>query len=67
MDVEQIFFHCAKAFLRSQLWDPETWDADGVVPRRAVLAHQLEKPDQSVAELDAYYGVSYLKGLYEQR
>jgi uncharacterized protein len=67
VDIGTIFFHCAKAFLRSQLWDRETWDADGVVPRRAVLAHRLEKPDQSVAQLDAYYGDSYLKGLYEQR
>ena len=23
--VEECFFHCAKAFLRSQLWAPETW------------------------------------------
>ena len=23
--VEQVFFHCAKAFIRSQLWKQETW------------------------------------------
>ena len=23
--IETIFFHCAKAFLRSGLWDPESW------------------------------------------
>jgi PPOX class probable FMN-dependent enzyme len=23
--VEECFFHCAKAFLRAQLWKPETW------------------------------------------
>ena len=26
VDVEEVFFHCAKAFLRSGLWKPETWD-----------------------------------------
>jgi predicted pyridoxine 5'-phosphate oxidase superfamily flavin-nucleotide-binding protein len=26
--VEQIFFHCSKAFLRSSLWNPETWHPD---------------------------------------
>ena len=47
----QIFHHCAKAFLRSQLWHPETWTDP--VPRRAVIAQQLERPDESIAELDA--------------
>ncbi|KAA1425847.1 MSMEG_1061 family FMN-dependent PPOX-type flavoprotein [Nocardioides antri] len=65
VEIDTIFFHCGKAFLRSQLWDPDTWDPDGVVPRRAVISHRMEKPDQSVAELDAYYGESYLRRLYE--
>ena len=38
VDIEQIFFHCAKAFLRSGLWQPETWDPEAVVPKRAVIA-----------------------------
>lgn len=25
VDVEELYMHCAKAFLRSALWDPETW------------------------------------------
>src|SRR6266849_2764379 len=25
--VRECFFHCAKAFIRSQLWNPETWPA----------------------------------------
>src|SRR5215470_13577814 len=25
VEVRQVFFHCAKAFLRSRLWQPETW------------------------------------------
>jgi PPOX class probable FMN-dependent enzyme len=66
VEVDTVFFHCAKAFLRSQLWEPETWDPDGIVPRRAVVSHRMEKKDKSIAELDDYYGESYLKGLYEQ-
>ena len=27
VQIEEVFFHCAKAFLRSQLWKPETWQA----------------------------------------
>lgn len=64
VEVETVFFHCAKAFLRSQLWRPETWEPDARVPRRAVLAHRLERPGTSVEELDVYYGPSYEKGLY---
>ena len=29
VEIEDIFFHCAKAFLRSGLWKPETWDPEG--------------------------------------
>ncbi len=64
VDIDDIFFHCAKAFLRSGLWQPETWDPEARVPRRAVLAHELEQPERSLAELDEYYGPSYENGLY---
>jgi PPOX class probable FMN-dependent enzyme len=63
VSVEQVFFHCAKAFLRSQLWQPETWDPDAI-PSRAEIAHSLERPEDSLAELEAYYGEQYAAGLY---
>lgn len=61
--VEQIFFHCSKAFLRSSLWKPETWQP-GAVPSRAQIAKGLERPDDSIEELEAYYGKQYGEGLY---
>ncbi len=61
--IEQIFFHCAKAFLRSSLWKPETWHPERV-PSRAVIAKALERPDDSIEELEAYYGKVYSEGLY---
>ncbi len=64
VEVEEVFHHCAKAFLRSQLWQPETWDPEAIIPRRAVLAQQLERPGSTVDELDAYYGPSYADHLY---
>lgn len=30
IDVEEVFFHCAKAFLRSDAWKPETWDPTAI-------------------------------------
>nr|WP_182541556.1 MSMEG_1061 family FMN-dependent PPOX-type flavoprotein [Nocardioides ginsengisegetis] len=64
VEIDEVFHHCQKAFLRSGLWDPETWDPNGTVPRRAVLAHELDRPDTSLEELDAYYGPSYAEGIY---
>ena len=61
--IDQIFYHCSKAFLRSQLWDATTWRPDSVPPR-AEIAQRLERPDATLEELAAYYGPDYLKGLY---
>ncbi|MGY2003374.1 pyridoxamine 5'-phosphate oxidase family protein [Blastococcus sp. SYSU DS1024] len=64
VEIEQVFHHCGKAFLRSQLWDPATWDVDAV-PRRARIAHTLERRDESIEELERYYaGPAYTAGLY---
>ena len=64
VEIDEVFFHCAKAFLRSGLWKPETWDPEAAVPRRAVIAARLEPDGQPLDELDAYYGPSYADGLY---
>lgn len=64
LEVEEVFYHCAKAFMRSQLWEPETWDPT-VVPRHAVIAKELVRQESPLAELDAYYDVErYKAGLY---
>ena len=62
VEVEQIFHHCAKAFLRSQLWKPETWLDQ--VPRRPVIAQTLERPEETLDELERHYGPEYAENLY---
>ena len=65
VEIDELFFHCAKAFLRSGIWQPETWDPEGIVPRRAVLAHEIEPTGMTVEQLDDYYRPeNYSKGLY---
>ncbi|MDE9367668.1 pyridoxamine 5'-phosphate oxidase family protein [Luteipulveratus sp. YIM 133132] len=61
--VEQVYYHCAKAFLRSRTWDPQSWRPDAM-PRHAVIAKELVRRDDSLEELDRYYGPSYANGLY---
>jgi PPOX class probable FMN-dependent enzyme len=62
--IEQIFHHCAKAFLRSQLWDHETWNPDAL-PRHACIVKEVQTTTESLEELDEYYRPeNYLKKLY---
>jgi PPOX class probable FMN-dependent enzyme len=53
IDVEEVFFHCAKAFLRSDAWKPDSWNPTAV-PSVARIAQALKK-DMSLAELEKYY------------
>ncbi|MEU6729972.1 pyridoxamine 5'-phosphate oxidase family protein [Nonomuraea wenchangensis] len=62
VEIEQIFFHCAKAFLRSSLWKPETWGDD--LPSHAQITKDVQKMEESLEELEAYYGPAYAKKLY---
>ncbi|GAB2908045.1 pyridoxamine 5'-phosphate oxidase family protein [Rhodococcus aerolatus] len=64
VEVEEVFSHCSKAFLRSELWEPETWAPHATVPRQAVLAAASDTTGTSLEELDAYYGPSYADRLY---
>lgn len=61
--IDEIFFHCSKAFLRSGAWQPEDW-APEAVPRRALISQQLERKGEDLAVLDEYYGPSYAKRIY---
>ncbi|MFT5463117.1 MAG: PPOX class probable FMN-dependent enzyme, partial [Planctomycetota bacterium] len=63
IEIEQVFYHCSKAFLRSGLWEPESWDPLQAPPR-PVIARELEKSDMSLEELEKYYGEQYRSGLY---
>lgn len=49
-----MFFHCVKAFLRSDAWNPLCWNPTAV-PSVAQLAQAIKK-DISIEELEKYYG-----------
>lgn len=62
VEIEEVFHHCAKAFLRSRLWDVDSWHDP--VPSRARIAKELERPNDSLEELQTYYGEQYREKLY---
>ena len=64
VEIEEIFHHCSKSFLRSQLWKPETWDPEAM-PSRATISKTLERQSDDLAELEQYYGKSYEEGIYK--
>ena len=63
VEIEAVFNHCAKAFMRSKLWQSEHWSPDAL-PSRAQIVQAIEAPDESLDELERYYGPDYAKGLY---
>jgi PPOX class probable FMN-dependent enzyme len=63
VDIEQIFFHCPKAFLRSSLWKPETWHPDKL-PSHAQIVKNVQHTEETLEELERYYGPEYARRLY---
>ena len=67
VDIDTVFHHCAKAFLRSELWKPDTWQPESV-PSRAELAKRLDKKDEDLDKLKVYYDeANYRDQLYRQQ
>ncbi len=62
IEIDEVFYHCSKAFLRSNLWRPETWTDP--VPPRPVIAKAFERPEQTLEQLNTYYGEGYANNLY---
>jgi uncharacterized protein len=64
--VEEVYFHCAKAFMRSRLWKHELWDGDGLPSTAEIARRLIWNEEKSQAELDEYYGTSYAERLYRE-
>ncbi|MGW7352014.1 pyridoxamine 5'-phosphate oxidase family protein [Streptomyces sp. NPDC054784] len=63
VDVDEVYHHCSKAFLRSATWQPDSWEPDAM-PSRARIAKALDRPDESLEALETYYGPRYAEKLY---
>ncbi|MEU5994155.1 pyridoxamine 5'-phosphate oxidase family protein [Spirillospora sp. NPDC047418] len=64
VDIEQIFFHCAKALMRSKVWKPETWDPEAL-PSHARIVKDVQYTEENLEQLEEYYSErNYSKKLY---
>ena len=61
--VDEVFFHCAKAFIRSRLWHPETWDERHEVSFGKMYAAARKAPAQAAAAIDAAVQADYRDNL----
>ena len=53
VEVDEAYMHCARAFLRSGLWKPETWPDAETIPTMAAIASEqksLPPPDESAGK-----------------
>jgi len=61
--VEQCFFHCAKAYLRSRLWQPESWPERQKISFGRMLAKRAGAGDDAVKAIDAAIETDYRENL----
>ncbi|HEV7255131.1 MAG TPA: pyridoxamine 5'-phosphate oxidase family protein [Mesorhizobium sp.] len=52
VEVRSAFMHCAKAFMRSELWKPETWPDRAKLPTLGQILKDQIGFEQSAAETD---------------
>lgn len=53
LHAEEVFTHCPKAFVRSGLWDPQTWPAEDVQPSpAAMLRDHVGDPDFTLEQAE---------------
>ncbi|MBY6152339.1 pyridoxamine 5'-phosphate oxidase family protein [Vannielia litorea] len=68
VEVEEVFLHCAKAFRRSKLWDPEARQDRGEMPSlsKMILDQTRGAPEDEgeMAKIDAGLEEAYAKSMY---
>jgi PPOX class probable FMN-dependent enzyme len=64
VQVEEVYLHCAKAFIRSALWQPERWPGTNALASAAQMFWDQAKPACTVEELAQHIDEGYAKRLY---
>jgi uncharacterized protein len=63
IEIEQVFSHCPKAFMRSSLWEPANWPPVDAMPSVAALCKAVQDPPETLEELEAHYAKPHYTGL----
>jgi PPOX class probable FMN-dependent enzyme len=55
VEIEEAFFHCPKASMRSGVWEPQAWPDPASLPSTARLAKEVTDVSETLEELECYY------------
>ena len=65
VEVEEAFLHCAKAFRRSSLWEPEAWPSlEGLARPAQIWRDHIAMPDLTTELIEDYLEDDYTNNLY---
>ena len=53
------------AFMRAELWKPETWNP-GALPSMACIVKAVQRTEETLEDLERYYGEQYANYLYRK-
>lgn len=62
--IERCYFHCARAMLRSKLWDPQAWPAPGRVSFGRIIAPRVGGDAGLSEQIDARVEGAYTTNLW---
>ena len=62
--VKAAYMHCAKAFMRSELWRPESWPDRTKLPTLGQILKDQLALDQSAGETDRWLDEAYQKSMW---
>ena len=60
----EVYLHCAKAFLRSELWQPDSWAERESLPSAAQIVRDHARLSAEVAAIEANLADGYRTTLY---
>ena len=64
VEIDEVFFHCAKALKRARLWDPDTRIGRKEFPTLAQITRDQRESDTPLEEIEERIRESYEKRLY---
>ena len=64
VEIDTVFFQCAKALIRSKLWDPATQIGRGEFPSFGEIVRDQRRPDATVNDIETLIQDGYKNKLY---
>ena len=63
VNIKEVFYHCAKAFIRAQLWKPDTWSERLKISFGKILAAKMGGDSKMAEQIDEFVEQDYRTNL----